>query len=155
MIKKSGIPYTIFYPSSFMENFDKGGYKQGNKMMLAGESKFPMWFIAGSDYGKQVAKAFQLPEAANRDYDVQGLEAFTADEAVKIFVENYQKENLRVSKTPMLVLKVAGLFSREMKNLTKIIEALNNYPEKFNAETTWTELGKPTLTLAEYARQDK
>jgi uncharacterized protein YbjT (DUF2867 family) len=152
MIKQSGVPYTIFYPSSFMENFDKGGYKQGNKMQLAGESKFPMWFIAGADYGKQVARAFQTLESADRDYDVQGLQAFTADEAVKIFVENYRKEKLKISKAPMFVLKLAGLFSREIGNTAKIIEALNNYPEKFNAETTWAELGKPSVTLAEYAR---
>lgn len=155
MIKASGVPYTIFYPSSFMENFDKGGYKQGNKMMLAGEAKFPMWFIAGSDYGKQVAKAFQLETAANRDYDVQGLEAFTADEAVKIFVENYQKEKLSISKAPMFALKTAGLLSGKMKNTAKIIEALNNYEEKFTSETTWAELGKPVVTLTEYARNSR
>jgi nucleoside-diphosphate-sugar epimerase len=153
MIKQSGIPYTIFYPSSFMENFDQGGYKQGGKMQLAGESRFPMWFIAGSDYGKQVARAFQLPEAADRDYDVQGPEALTGDEAVKIFVENYPKEKLTVSKAPMFVLKLAGLFNRQMSNTAKIIEALNNYPEKFNSEKTWAELGEPTVTLAEYARK--
>ena len=153
MIKRSGIPYTIFYPSSFMENLDKGGYKQGNKMRLAGESKFPMWFIAGSDYGKQVVRAFQLTEAANRDYNVQGPEAFNADQAVKIFVENYRPEKLTVSKTPLFVLKLAGLFSRKARNIAKIIEALNNNQEKFNAEPAWVELGKPTVTLVEYARR--
>ena len=152
MIKASGIPYTIFYPSSFMENFDKGDYKQGNKMMLAGESKHPMWIIAGSDYGKQVAKAFQISEAENRDYDVQGLEAFTAAEAVKVFSDNYGREKLTISKAPLLVLKIAGLFNQKMNYGAKILDALNNYPEKFAAETTWTELGKPIVTLAEYAR---
>ena len=152
-IKQSGVPYTIFYPSSFMENFDKGGYKQGTKMQLAGESKQRMWFIAGEDYGRQVARAFRLPEAANREYDVQGLEGYTADEAVEIFVEHYAKEKLTISKTPMFVLKAAGLFSRSLGNTAKIIEALNNYPERFNAETTWAELGKPTVTLTEYARR--
>ncbi len=152
MIKASGISYTIFYPSGFMENFDKGDYRQGNKMMLAGESKHPMWAIAGSDYGKQVAKAFQISEAENRDYDVQGLEAFTAAEAVKVFSDNYGREKLTISKAPLLVLKIAGLFNQKMNYGAKILDALNNYPEKFAAETTWAELGKPTVTLAEYAR---
>ena len=153
LIKASGIPYTIFYPSGFMENFDKGSYRQGNKMMLAGESKHPMWIIAGSDYGKQVAKAFQLSEAENRDYDVQGLEAFTADEAVKVFSDNYEREKLTISKAPLLVLKIAGLFNRKMNYGAKILDALNNYPEKFAADATWAELGKPIVTLAEYARK--
>ncbi len=153
MIKASGIPYTCFYPSGFMENFDKGDYRQGNKMMLAGESKHPMWIVAGSDYGKQVAKAFQIAEAENRDYDVQGLEAFTTDEAVKVFSDNYGREKLTISKSPLLVLKIAGLFNRKMNYGAKILDAINNYPEKFASETTWAELGKPTVTLSEYARK--
>ena len=152
MIKQSGVPYTIFYPSSFMENF-AGGYRQGNKLMLAGESKFPMYFIAGADYGKQVAKSFQILSDENREYDVQGLEAFTADEAAKVFAENYQREKLKISKTPLFVLKAAGFLNRKMANTAKIIEALNDYEERFTSEKTWQELGKPTITLAEYARK--
>jgi uncharacterized protein YbjT (DUF2867 family) len=152
-IKRSGIAYTIFYPSSFMENFDKGNYLQNGRLMLAGESKHPMWFIAGEDYGRQVAKAFQLTEAENRDYDVQGPEAFTADEAARIFADNYQKEKLKISKTPFFVLKVMGAFSPKMNYGARILEALNNYPEKFAAERTWDELGRPQITLAEYARK--
>lgn len=108
MIKQSGIPYVIFYPSSFMENF-AGGYRQGNKLMLAGESKFPMYFIAGADYGKQVAKSFQILSDENREYDVQGLEAFTADQDAKVFAENYGRDKLKIYKTPLFVLKAAGL----------------------------------------------
>ncbi|MDQ4123756.1 MAG: NAD(P)H-binding protein [Acidobacteriota bacterium] len=151
MIKQSGIPYAIFYPSSFMENFH-GGYRQGNKLMLVGESKFPMYFIAGEDYSKQVAKSFQILTDENRDYDVQGLGAFTGDEAAKVFAENYRREKLKISKTPLFVLKAAALFNRKMAYGAKIIEALNNYEEKFTSEKTWQELGKPTITLAEYAR---
>lgn len=153
MIRQSGIPYTIFYPSNFMENFGVGDYVQGSKIMLAGESKFPMWFIAGSDYGKQVAKSFGILGEENREYAVQGLEAFTLDEAAKIFADNYQKQKLKISKAPVLPLKILGLFNRKMNYIAKIIEALNNYPEKFESEKTWEELGRPQVTLAEYARQ--
>ncbi len=33
-----------------------------------------------------------------------------------------------------------------------IIEALNNYPEKFEAQSTWNELGKPSITLKDFAQ---
>jgi hypothetical protein len=46
-----------------------------------------------------------------------------------------------------------GAFNQKINYGAKIIDALNNYPEKFGAETTWAELGKPTVTLAEYARK--
>lgn len=152
-LKRSGIPYTIFYPSSFMENFDKGEYVQGSRIMLAGESKHPMWFIAGEDYGRQVAAAFQKPEAENREYDVQGLEPFTADEAAAVYRDNYQKAQLKISKAPLLLIKILGAFNQKMNYGAKILDALNKYPEKFAAEGTWAELGKPKVTLAEYARK--
>lgn len=31
------------------------------------------------------------------------------------------------------------------------IEALNKYPEKFEAQTTWDLLGKPQITLEDFA----
>lgn len=153
-IKSSGIPYVIFYPSNFMENLDVGDFKQGNRMVLAGESKHRAYFIAGEDYGRQVAKAFELlSKDENRDYSVQGLEAFTSDEAVQAFVKNYQKEKLKISKAPIFILKVLGAFNRKMNYGANILTAINNYPEKFESEKTWEELGKPQITLEEYARR--
>jgi uncharacterized protein YbjT (DUF2867 family) len=150
LIKNSGIPYTIFYPSAFMENFYTN-YRQGNKIMLAGEAKAKMYFISGSDYGKQVASAFKSQTAVNREYDVQGPEPFTAEEASREFVEHYKNEKLTISKAPLGLLKVFGLFSQKMDYVSHIIEALNNYPEKFTAESTWKDLGRPVITLKDFA----
>ncbi len=152
-IKASGVPYTIFYPSSFMENFDKGGYKSGNRLNLAGTSKYKMYFIAGSDYGRQVAAAFQNDTAENKEYAVQGMEAFTGDEAAEIFRNHYSAEKLKIARVPLGLLKMLGIFNRKMNSAAHIIHALNNYPEKFAAENTWQELGKPTMTLAQYTQR--
>ena len=153
MIKDSGIPYTIFYPSTFMENFDKGGYVQGNRINLAGTSYHPMYFIAGADYGRQVAKALQLPSAANQEYVVQGPEAFTAYKAAKVYAENYRKARLSIIKAPLGIIKFLGMFNHKLNYLASIIEALNNYPEKFESEITWKELGRPQITFEEYSKQ--
>jgi uncharacterized protein YbjT (DUF2867 family) len=76
MIKRSGIAYSIFYPSTFMETLDHQ-MKKGNKLMLVGRSEAPMWFIAAEDYAKQVAKAFQIAESSNQEYIIQGTESYT------------------------------------------------------------------------------
>ncbi|MCX2745991.1 NmrA family NAD(P)-binding protein [Mangrovivirga sp. M17] len=152
-IKTCGIPFTIFYPSSFMENFDKGDYVQDDKIMLAGESKYPMYFIAGEDYGKQVAYSFKKLLNENKHYPVQGLEAFTADQAAEIFKKNYPEKDLSIKKMPIGLLWFLSLFSAKMNYIYKIITALNKYPEKFESETTWKELGKPSITLEEYSRK--
>ena len=151
ILRESGLPHLIFYPSSFMENFT-GEQLSGKKILIPGKSRQKMWFIAGDDYGEMVAKAFALPEGESREYPVQGLEPFTYEEAAEVFVENYPGE-LRISRPPVWPLRLAGLVSPKMRDLWSIVYALNHYPEKFESEETWKELGKPKITLAEFAKE--
>ncbi|ADQ15990.1 NmrA family protein [Leadbetterella byssophila DSM 17132] len=148
-IKNSGLPYSIFYPSTFMENYDKGSYRQGKNIVLAGTSKYKMYLISGNDYARQVVKTFQR-DNGNNEYVIQGKEGFTADEAAKVFVENYTKEKLKIMKAPMALMSFMGLFSNKFNYGAKIVDALNNYPEKFEAEKTWLDLGEPQTKFIDY-----
>jgi hypothetical protein len=149
-IKASGIHYSIFYPSTFMETFP---YQmlQGKRVAMLGDSIAPMWFIAAEDYAKQVAKSFAITASNNKDYNIQGLEPFTFDEATNIFIKNYKKAKLKSMKAPIGLIKFFGNFSQKLNYGWHICEALNKYPEKFESENTWADLGRPAITLAEYA----
>lgn len=149
-IRDSGIPHTLFFPSTFMENFQTT-YRQGNKILLAGESKQKMYYIAGADYGEQVARSFEVAGDANKAYVIQGREAFTADEAAEIYISNRPQEKLAISRAPLGMLKLLGKVIPKIDYGYHIITALNNYPEKFQAEQTWRELGEPRITLKEFA----
>jgi nucleoside-diphosphate-sugar epimerase len=149
-IKSSGIPYSIFYPSTFMETLNKQ-MLQGTRLMLAGKSEAPMWFISAKDYGIQVAWAMKKAGDTNQEYAVQGLEPFTFDEAAKVFIENYKKARLKVLKAPLAPMKLIGMLNQKINYTSNIVEALNKYPEKFESEKTWADLGKPSTTLAQYA----
>lgn len=149
-IKKSGIPYSIFYPSTFMESIFFQS-KQGNKIALAGKSKHRMWYVSASDYACQVANSYKVLKDENRDYFVQGTEAFTQEEAAKIFIENYKKEKLGTIWAPMWVMKMMGVFVQKFNYGYHIVDALNNYPETFMAQQTWDELGKPKVILKDFA----
>lgn len=149
-IKRSGIPYTIFYPSTFIDNFETT-YRMGNRILLAGTSRHKMHFISAADYGKQVARSFQVPGNENREYVVQGPEAFTADEAAEAYIRHYKKGKLTISRAPLGMLRLLAKFSQKMDYGVNIIEALNNYPEQFEAQNTWNELGKPGTTIREFA----
>ena len=150
-IKAAGTPFTILYPSTFMETFPFQMLR-GNKIVLLGNSLFPMWFIAARDYAKQVAKSFQTDSGENKEYTIQGPESFTFDEAAKIFACNYTKARLKRLKAPAGLMKFLGNFSQRLNYGWHICEALNKYPEKFESEITWKELGIPSVTLAEYAK---
>ena len=150
-IKASGIPYTIFYPSTFMETFPYQ-MMQGKKLAMLGKSIAPMWFIAADDFGKQVARSFEISGNENKEYNIQGPEAFTGDEAAKIFIANYKKSKLSTMKVPIGLMKFLGIFFQKFNYAWHICEALNKYPEKFDSQQTWNELGVPTTRLADYAK---
>lgn len=151
LVKESGLNYTIFYPSTFMENY-YGGYLQGDKLMLVGESQQAMYFIAGDDYANQVVESIRIADDKNYEFVVQGPAAYTVEEAADIFQQNYPHGELKKSQIPMWLLKAMSLFKQEFKYGAKILEALNKYPEEFEAEETWEKLGEPKITLAEFAQ---
>ena len=149
-IKESGIAYMIFYPSTFMESIFYQS-KQGSMIALGGKSEYPLYYIAADDYARQVANSFKILTHESRDFVVQGLEAFTQDEAAKVFIQHYKKEKLRIMTAPMFIMKLMGFFNQKFDYGYHIVEALNKYPEKFEAQQTWEELGKPRITLKEFA----
>ena len=149
-IKNCGVPYSIFYPSNFMENF-ANGMKRGNKITTIGKSENKSWWISGEDFGKQVANSFKLDKIGNTEYSVQGLEGMTMSEAAQKFADSYTKEKLSVSSLPLGMFKFIGIFVPQVKFLANLMEVMLNNLETFEAQKTWNELGKPTITLKEFA----
>ena len=49
-IKASGIPYTIFYPTNFMETLPQR-HMMGRALVLPGKAHYPNYWIAGRDFG--------------------------------------------------------------------------------------------------------
>lgn len=151
-VKNCGIPYTIFYPSNFMENF-KNGMRQGKKIAVIGKYVNKAWLIAAEDFGRMVVNAFKTEKAMNNEYAVQGTEAFTMDEAANVYVENYSKEKLTVSKAPPGMMKFLSIFIKPLRFVTKLMAVILNNQEVFESQATWDELGKPRITLAEFAKK--
>ena len=150
-IKRSGIPYTIFYPSTFMETFPFQ-MMRGKMVAAMGRSLMPMWFIAAADYAKQVSNSLSLLKNESKEYVVQGPEPYTFDEATKLFIKNYPKAKLSVLRMPLGLAKFLGVFNQKLNYVWHICEALNKYPEKFESQQTWNELGKPATRLADFAK---
>jgi hypothetical protein len=152
-IKNSNVPYTIFYPANFMQNF-KGGMRDGKKITIMGTSNEKSWWIDAEDFGKQVANAFKTEESLNKEYAVQGLEPLTTAEAARIFVENHSKEKLTIAKLPMGVAKFLSVFVKPLRFVVPLITVMNSNKETFEAQKTWDELGRPTITVEQFAKNE-
>lgn len=151
-IKNSGLQAAIFYPSTFMETLVHQ-YKAGPFMLLAGESKHKQYFIAATDYAQQVVQSYKLSLTGTQDYVVQGPTAYTTDEAVAIFKQN-TSANLFTLRAPLGLIRFYGRFFQRMNYGFHILEALNNYPEKFEAKKTWQQLGEPKISLEEFSSRN-
>lgn len=153
LIKESGIPYSIFYPSCFMDSLN-GTQRLGRFVLLVGRSAVKPWYIAARDYGKQVARAFQrAQDEQNQEYIIQGPEALTQHEAAERFVAAYKKEKLSVLTTSPILMQLGRLFSQQADYGLHITKAINKYPEVFEAARTWADLGKPCTTVDQFAAQ--
>ena len=151
LIKISGIPYTIFYPSCFMESL-LVTQRVGSIILLVGRSDVRPWYIAARDYGDQVVRALQqVKDGENQEYVIQGPEAVTQHEAANRVVAAYQPEHLRTLTVPPVMMRFGRLFSPQADYGWHITEALNKYSEVFEAQQTWSDLGKPITSLEEFA----
>lgn len=153
LLKLSGIPFSIFYPSCFMESLFHT-QRQGNRVLLVGNSPVQPYYIAGADYGKQVAKAFERARPGeNQEYVIQGPEPLTQHVAANQFGALHKKDKLSVFTAPPFLLKMGSIFSAQADYGWHITEAINKYPEAFEAGKTWEDLGKPTTTIERFAEQ--
>jgi uncharacterized protein YbjT (DUF2867 family) len=146
-IKGSGIPYTIFYPTNFMETLPQR-HMLGGTFVMTGWSRNRNWWIAGRDFGRQVARSFMLPEAENREYAVQGPQPITYNEAGRRFARAAGARRLTL---PLFFISIAGVVSPSMRFSGRIMRAVLRYPETFQAEATWRELGRPSMTVEEFS----
>ncbi|RAK67071.1 SDR family oxidoreductase [Hymenobacter edaphi] len=150
LVRRSGLPYTIFHPSAFMETL-VNTQLAGPFILVAGQARHPMHWVSGRDYGRQVAAALRRPAAAGREYVVQGPQAFTTLEAAREVSRHHGSRRLRVAYAPLGLIKLFGQLLPRMNYGYHLIEALNEMPEPFRAEATWQELGPATETLRDFA----
>lgn len=150
ILNDSNVPTTIFHPSSFYENIPELQPK-GSRVMLAGNQITQSWWIGAHDYGKQVARSFQILDDEDKKYPIQGPEPYSFEEAADVFIEHYAPKQLKKMKAPLGIFKYLGWFSDQMDYQYNILYAINHYDEQFQSEQTWQELGKPQTSLAAFA----
>ncbi len=150
-IMASGLPYTMFRASSFFENLE-AGMRRGDNISVAGDALYPQWYLSAREYGQMVAEALRRPGSAGRVYVAQGPEALTPRELAERYVAARRPTPLKVQRVPLGMLTFVGTFSRPVRFAAKLLSAMNRYHERFEAQTTWAELGPATTTVETYAR---
>ena len=149
IIAASGIPHTFFAPTHFMELLPNMINKRALRWI--GNTGIRVYWISVLDYARQVARAFQDPEGMPEHCPVQGPEAISVGQAMKMFVANYDP-TLKIRVAPLWVIRIIGLFNSKMRFVAHLFAYFGNHEDPFYAEQTWKELGKPTTTLEAFAK---
>jgi nucleoside-diphosphate-sugar epimerase len=151
-VRDSGMPFTIFYPSTFMEVFEST-YRKGKTIRLFGKSAFPIYFISVKDYAHVVVQSFKSLGTQDCEYFVQGRDCYKMQDAAKIYIKNHGSEKLHLKIQPMWLVKFRSLFNNKWKFIYELSKALNDNNEQFVSDDTWNDFGKPASTLSEYAKK--
>jgi putative NADH-flavin reductase len=95
LLSKSGIPFTYFRSSVFMENFQTR-FRKGKDIRIHQNTDSPVSLLSASDLGMEMANAFFNPDFFNQSPVVLGKENFFLLDAAKKFVDTFSEEKFRV-----------------------------------------------------------
>ncbi|KAA3664108.1 MAG: NAD-dependent epimerase/dehydratase family protein [Chloroflexi bacterium] len=148
-IKASGVSYTIFRASWFMESFPL--FIQGKRAMIIGNQRTPLHWMAAADYACMVSNSFRLPAAANQTFYVGGPEAVSMTDAVTQYCQ-LVRPDVKVSRIPVWLFSLLTALSRDegMKDIGRFMAYSAQITETGSFETANAMLGLPTTTLQDW-----
>ncbi|MCA9519711.1 MAG: NAD(P)H-binding protein [Myxococcales bacterium] len=151
-IRESGVPYTIFRCTMFMELLPS--LVRGDKALVMGEQVHPWRFLAAADYARMVSKALALPAAANRTLLIVGPEALTMEQALRTY-RRLCAPDAELRHVPFFVLRLLSLFPgrRELRRVgLPIMRYFSKVHEIGSPDEANDLLGAPTTTVDQWCR---
>ena len=149
-LKSSGVPYTIFRASWFMETLPL--FVQGKSISLIGNQIHPLHWVAAEDYARMVSKSYQTDETLNKELYIFGPEAYTMGEAMKIYADH---AGVKVAPMSTQMLAILGMltFNTEWKGMSVLMKHYENWGEDGSPEEANRLLGAPRVTLIEWCKK--
>jgi uncharacterized protein YbjT (DUF2867 family) len=153
-LKSSGVPYTIFCASWFIETLPL--FIQGKSISLIGNQIHPLHWIAAEDYARMVSKSYQTDETLNKEFYIFGPEAYTMGEAMKIYT-SIAVPGLKVSPISIKMLSTLGIlsFNTEWKSTALLMTHYENWGEDGSSDEANRLLGTPRITLKEWCEKNR
>lgn len=153
-IRDSGIGYTIFRASWFMETLDL--FVRGKRIMKFGRQKSLLHWIAAEDFADMVSKSFSTSDAKNKTLYVYGSESRTLQEGLETYCRIVNPE-LKISTIPIWFMKMHGSVSRNagLKDVTRLMAYYENISESADPSETYSLFGVPTITLEDWCNYRK
>lgn len=153
-IHESGVPYSIFCATHFMESLSL--YIRGKRASVIGKQPHRLHWLAASDYAKMVSKAFQLPEAANKRFFVYGPESMTISGALEKYC-SIVRPGVKISSVPIWLMSLIGKVSlnAELQFISELMRFFDKVGEGGDPAEANKLLGVPTTTLEQWCEKQR
>jgi NADH dehydrogenase len=153
-IISSGVPYTIFRPTYFMETLPR--HIQGRLAIVLGRQPHPLHMVAAEDFTRIVSRALWTPEAAGRLFHVQGPEAITLRHALRMYCSILQP-GMRVITLPLSLMSIVDrqFMHGELRGTLALMRVMQQVGELGDPSETNQVLGAPVTTLREWCEQQR
>jgi len=154
-IRESGIPYTIFCPTSSMEALPM--FVMGGKAGVLGKQPNPYHWFAANDFGRMVSAAYKLEEAVNKRLFIYGPEGILIHEALRRYCSIFHPEIKKISTMPFWLANLIAAITRdkEMKFASKLLAYCEKTGECGDPTEANSILGAPKITLDEWLAERK
>ncbi len=153
-IRESGVPYTIFKPTYFMDTLPR--HIQGRLAIVLGRQPHPYHMMAACDFARMVVRALQSPEAANREFFVQGPEAITIPDALRLYCRLVEPGK-RVVSLPLWLMRMIDTLAlhRKLHDTLQLMALMQRVGERGDPAEANRVLGAPTTTLHQWCEQQR
>jgi len=154
-IRESGVAYSIFCPTWFMEVLPK--FVRENRAFVFGKQPNPYHLVAADDYARMVAASYGLEEAKNKRFIIHGPEGLLFHEAVKRYCMAFHPDIKKVSTMPYWLATIVASIKgpKEMKQASDFMAAFETIGEKGDPSEANNVLGVPKIKLEDWLKQRK
>ncbi len=150
-LKMSGLPYTIFNCTHFMESIPS--YIRNKKAMIIGLQKHPYHWVSARDYARMVTRSFDEKQSDFKNVPVLGPEALTMETAFTTYAQ-LQDDDISVSHVSLGKLSWIAMltFNSHLKFILSMMKYFEKTPELLTREDMPGYLEKPSTTLKEWIK---
>ena len=150
-VRASGVPYTIFQATFFMETLPR--FVRGTRASILGSQPHPWHWVAADDYARMVSKAYATPEAANKTLHVFGPQPWTTRQALQTYCA-IARPDAKVGAIPFWMASlIAGLSrDKELEAVLPFFRYSEIVAEAGDPAEADALLGAPTTTLEQWCK---
>ncbi len=148
-IRDSGINYTFFHCSFFLDSFPV--FINEGVFGIMGNYQHKMFYTNTTDLAKNIFNAIGNPATYKQAFSIQGKEGVSFAEAAQLFLNEYDS-SVKVEVYPLETVSQLGMPKEEEAFMHHMLSYVEQLGEQQVSENSWKVLGEPEVSIGGFAR---